>query len=108
MDNPVVRSSGAKFESPLGHEHANFYMSYKWPFVIQSAACESRFKPGWMTDRGSGSQFWYENWAGLLRRLYARDCVFWKRVTCAARSEASSAWVSSNRAYRTWDRTRNI
>jgi hypothetical protein len=51
-------------------------------------------------------QFWYENWAGLLRRLYAKDCVFWKRVTCGARTEASSAWVSSNPACRTWDRTK--
>jgi hypothetical protein len=84
------------------------------PYVIQRAscsticACDSQFKPGWMTDPGRGSPFWYENWAGLLRGLYARGCVFWKRVICGARSQASSAWVSSNPVCRTWDRTKNI
>jgi hypothetical protein len=90
------------------HEHANS------PYVIQRStcsticACDSQFKLGWMTDPGRGSQFWCENWAGHLRGLYARGCVFWKRVTCGARSQASSAWVNSNPVCRTWDRTKNI
>ena len=55
-------------------------------YVIQIAvcntigACDSQFKLGWMTDRGRGSLFWCENWAGLPRGLYARGCVFWKRA----------------------------
>src|SRR6266576_7124687 len=58
--------------------------------------------------RRSPAQFSYQNWAGLLRGLYARGCVFWKRVICGARSQASSAWVSSGPVCQTWDRTKNI
>jgi hypothetical protein len=77
-------------------------------FCITISACDSLFKPGWTTDRGTGLQSWYGNSAGLLRGWYARGCVFSKRLICGARSRASSVWVSSNPACRTWDRTKNI
>ena len=104
-------SSRAEFEVRAGYWPVR---TGELPNVIQRAicsticACASQFKLGWTTDPGRGSQFWYENWAGLLRGLYARDYVFWKRVICGARSQASSAWVSSNLVCRTWDRTKNI
>jgi len=105
---PKVAPSSARIRSHDPRKNIHFLCVIQTATCNTIGTCDSQFKPGWMTDRGRGSQFWYENWAGLLRGLYAKGCVFWKPVTCGARSEASSASVSSNPVRQTWERTKNI